>query len=197
MRYAVRSLVVELFEAMDRARAEFESRLPAVTEQDWPRPTPCTEWDVRALVDHVIGGCKRYAMLLHGASAEETNALRTVDHIGADAPASFRAASDEMTAAFHEPGALERTVHHPAGDRPGLVLAGMRVIDFALHGWDLARAIGADDTLDPELVEWCWAVLSGMSGELSQGGFFQPPTGELPEDAPLQDRLLHLTGRTP
>jgi len=89
---------------------------------------------VRALVNHVTGGCKRYTMLLRGASVAETQTMRALDHVGGDAPGSFRAAADEMMAAFPEPGALSCTVHHPAGDRPGLVLAGMRVVEFAVHG---------------------------------------------------------------
>ena len=102
-----------------------------------------------------------------------------------------------MMAAFAEPGALLRTVHHPAGDRPGQVLAGMRVGEFAIHGWDLARAIRVDETLDPHLVEWCWALASGMGAELSKSGWFQAPREGLPTDAPAQDQLLHLLGRSP
>ncbi|HEU5034951.1 MAG TPA: TIGR03086 family metal-binding protein [Mycobacteriales bacterium] len=188
---------MEVFEALDRSRMEFASRLPLLAADDWPRPTPCSEWDVWALVNHVIGGCRRYTLLLHGATPDETNALRALDHIGADPAASFRAVADEMTAAFREPGALDRVVHHPAGDRSGLVLAGMRVVDFTVHAWDLSRGIGADERLDPDLVEWCRTALSAMGQELSASGFFQPPEGEVPPDATLQDRLLHLTGRTP
>jgi uncharacterized protein (TIGR03086 family) len=188
---------VELFEALDRSRAGFASRLSAVTHEDWPRATPCADWDVRALVNHVIGGCRRYTLLLHGAGAEDTNALRAVDHVGTEPIDSFRNAADEMTAAFHEPGALERMVHHPAGDRPGLILAGMRVVDFTVHAWDLAVAIGADQDLDPALVVWCTDALAGIGAALSEGGYFQPPQGDPPRDASPQERLLHLTGRTP
>jgi uncharacterized protein (TIGR03086 family) len=148
-------------------------------------------------VNHVVGGCHRYTMLLHGASAEETNALRALDHLGADPVSAFASAADEMTAAFQEPGALGRTVHHPAGDRSGEVLLGMRVVDFAIHGWDLARGIGTDETLDPELVAMLWEILSAMEPALAQGGFFKPSNGAFGGDAPLQDRLLDLTGRQP
>jgi len=188
---------VELFEALEASRGEFERRLPLIGVDDWSRPTPCSEWDVRALVNHVIGGCRRYTMLLHGATAAETEALKALDHVGADAPGSFRVAADEMMSAFAEPEAMSRTVHHPAGDRPGLVLAGMRVVDFTVHGWDLSRAIDADETLDPDLVEWTWAVLSGMGPELAKGGYFQAPPGEVSVEADPQVRLLHLTGRAP
>jgi uncharacterized protein (TIGR03086 family) len=192
-------LDVELFDALRTSREEFEVRLALVGDGDWGRPTPCSEWNVRALVNHVIGGCARYTRLLHGASAAEVQAMRASahDHVGEDAAASFRPLADEMMAAFGEPGALSRTVHHPAGDRPGRALADMRAGDFAVHAWDLARAIGADEALDPALVEWCLVMVSGMGEELSKGGYFQAPRGETSADATAQDRLLHLLGRAP
>lgn len=186
---------MDVFDALGRSQHEFASRLAVVKPEDWDRGTPCSEWDVRALVNHVIGGCRRYTMLLHGATPDQTDALRTLDHIGGDPSASLRTAADEMMAAFHEPNALERTVHHPAGDRTGAVLAGMRVVDFTIHGWDLAQAVGADDRLDPELVDWMWAVLSGMGPALSEGGYFRAPAADAPADGTPQDRLLRLTGR--
>jgi Mycothiol maleylpyruvate isomerase N-terminal domain len=66
------------------ANDEFARRLRLVGPDDWRRPTPCSEWDVRALVHHVVGGCVRHGMLLHGAQAHEVEATRAVDHLGAD-----------------------------------------------------------------------------------------------------------------
>jgi uncharacterized protein (TIGR03086 family) len=188
---------VDTFEALERSREEFERRLLLVGAGDWDRPTPCSEWDVRALANHVVGGCRRYTMLLHGASSNETDALRTLDHLGDDAAGAFAKSADEMTAAFREPGALGRTVHHPAGDRSGEMLLGMRIMDFTLHAWDLARAIGADEHLDAELVALLWAVLPAAVPELAASGYFKLPERDSPADAPLQERLLHLTGREP
>ena len=136
-------------------------------------------------------------MLLHGARPEETNALRAIDHLGDDPVGAFAALADEMTAAFQEAGALSRSVHHPAGDRSGETLLEMRIMDFTLHAWDLARAIGSDETLDPDLVARLWDVLPAIVPELAQSGFFGAPQGEPPADASLQLRVLHLTGRRP
>lgn len=134
-------------------------------------------------------------MLLHGAVPDETNALRAVDHLGADPSGSFAAAADEMVAAFREPDALTRTVHHPAGDRSGRVLLEMRILDFAVHGWDLARAIGSDDVLDNDLVELLWDLASATVPELARRGYFKAADVAPPAGASLQMRLLHLTGR--
>jgi hypothetical protein len=74
----------------------------------------------------------------------------------------------------------------------------MRVGDAVLHAWDLARAIGADDRLPPELVAEVWAGMSPMAAFIGKTGFFgSAPSGEVGEDAALQDRLLDLSGRHP
>ena len=134
-------------------------------------------------------------MLLQGATSDQTNATRALDHLGADAAASFAANADEMSIAFREPGALTRTVHHPAGDRSGRALLEMRIVDFAVHAWDLARAIGSDDTLEQDLVVVVWDLASAMIPELAQFGYFTVAEGEPATDGSLQTRLLHLTGR--
>ena len=105
---------MDAFEQLDLAAEEFARRLALVGDENWDRPTPCDEWTVRDLVNHVNGGCVRYTMLLHGAAAAELLPTRTQDHIGSDAMASYPARTAEVRAAFMEPGALERTGHHPS-----------------------------------------------------------------------------------
>jgi uncharacterized protein (TIGR03086 family) len=183
-------------DALSIANAAFARRLRLVTADDWERPTPCEEWDVRALVNHVIGGNHRYTMLLHGASAHAVNATRSLDHLGDDPVDSFVSSAAEVTAAFGEHGALGRNVHHPAGDRSGADLVGMRVLDVAVHGWDLARAIGADETLEPDVVEFVLALSPGFERSRQQGAF-RAPVAEASPDAPPQVRLLQLLGRRP
>jgi hypothetical protein len=72
----------------------------------------------------------------------------------------------------------------------------MRVTEWTIHGWDLARALNADDSLDAELIESLYARLAPRVDALANTGDFQPPTG-LPDTAPLQDKLLDLLGRRP
>ena len=107
---------MELFEQLDRAAVEFGRRLRLVGADQWRLPTPCEEWDVWALVNHVVGGALRYTMLLDGATADDVRATTVLDHLGPDAVAAFERRAGEVAAAFREPGALARTVHHPNGD---------------------------------------------------------------------------------
>jgi uncharacterized protein (TIGR03086 family) len=178
------------------ANDEFARRLRRVGPDDWRRPTPCSEWDVRALVNHVVGGCVRHRLLLHGAQPREVEATRTADHLGADPVAAFAAAADVVVSCFAEHGALERIVHHPVGDRTGRELLSMRILDSAIHGWDLARAIGADETLDDEVVSFLDVYTAGLDLGPQQCAF-APADADVPRDAPVQDQVLHRLGRRP
>lgn len=183
------------FEALQLSSAEFERQLGNIRALQWDLPTPCPDWSVWALVNHVVGGVSRYTRLLHGATAETVDATRALDHISPDPLRAFRSGCAEMIAAFEEPGALRRTVHHRAGDRTSSELLEMRVLEFAVHGWDLARAIGSDDQLNPRIVERVYRRLTRCGPDRDGQNVFGPPSEPLPVDASAQDRLLHSTGR--
>ena len=189
-------LRMEGLAALSIANAGFERRLRLVRREDWRRPTPCEEWDVQALVNHVVGANRRYALLLKGASAMEVDATRGADHLGDDPLVSWLATAAELTEAFREQGALARTVHHPAGYRTGAELLGIRVLDVAVHCWDLARAIDADDALDAGVVEFVLALAPGLEASRQQGAF-AAPVGEIAIGSSPQDHLLRLLGRQP
>ena len=181
-----------------RAGSEFERRLTSVTPDQLSRPSPCEEWTVRDLISHVVGESIMSVRLLHGADAEETVFGLDGDILGADAPAAFATAASAEYAAFKESGAMERTVQHPAMDMPGAQLLGFRIGGLTLHAWDLARGCGDDEALNPVLVEAVWAQLSPMTPFIAQTGVFGTgPSGKVGQDAPLQVRLLDLTGRRP
>lgn len=185
-------------EALDRAVAEFERRLVAVGDDQWDDPTPCEGWTVRDLVNHVVGANVLSTGLLHGATAEEMVAGYARDFLGEDPPAAFRASVAEQRSAFAEPGALERTCDHPLGPVPGWQLLGFRLSDHLLHAWDLARAIGADEQLDPEVVELVYGGMAAMGeGLAAMGVFGSGASGTVPDDAPTQVKLLDLSGRRP
>ena len=67
--------------------------------------------------------------------------------------------SEMQLAAFHASGALERPVHHPLGDIAGREFLEFRIFDITLHAWDLASALGTDETIDPELVQAVLAIV--------------------------------------
>ena len=181
---------------LSRAADGFVQRLALVGPGQWAARTPCTEWDVRALVNHVVGANRRYTLLLHGAASGDVDATRPVNHLGDDPVASFLATATELQAAFSEPGAMTRTAHHPAGERTGAQLLEMRILDVAVHTWDLARAIGADESLDADLVALALTLQDSFDAGRRRGAFAQLPVTPH-DDGSAQTQLLQLLGRLP
>jgi uncharacterized protein (TIGR03086 family) len=187
---------MDSFDALDGACGYCRARLAAVRASHFSLPTPCTGWTVRDLVNHVLGGQRRYLMLLAGASTAEVEATRHHDHMKGDPVASFDAAHAELKRAFTARGALDMTVHHRAGDRTGRELLLMRVIEYAVHGWDLSRAIRLDDTMPASLASFLADAVEA-SGHLVQGspGAYARPLPVTGSASSPQTRLLALTGR--
>jgi uncharacterized protein (TIGR03086 family) len=181
----------------------FAARLRLVDPDQWQAPTPCTDWDVRALVNHVARANLNYVRLREGASAAEFIAMRDADALGNNAVAAFDASVRECVTAYRAPGALDEPVDHPSGTLPGRQALAVRTTDTVIHTWDLARAIGKDDALDPQLWSWIdahlYEIYAGMAetpvSPETNHRFFTRPEGELPAGSSTQDRLLHLFGR--
>ena len=184
------------FELLDRAGAEFRLRLDLVRDDQWSLPTPCDEWDVRGLVNHVVTANITGERVLHGANRDETIALNGTDLVGDDPVGAFIRSIDAQAAAFREPGALDQIVHHPAFDMPATQHLQFRTGDLLVHSWDLARAIGADETLDPAVVDAVWESLLPLAEALpASGAFGSGASGTLGNSATRQERLLDLCGR--
>jgi uncharacterized protein (TIGR03086 family) len=147
---------------------------------------------VRELVNHVVGGNRRYVLLLAGKPTEEVEALRELDHLGEDPITAFAETSLEVALAFREPEVLARTVHHRLGDRSGQELLVMRIMEHALHGWDLARAIGAEDDIDPPVVH---CLLEALQADPALLGRTSLVPVDPPDPATPAQVLLALTGR--
>lgn len=182
---------------LETATETFRRRLDAVADGGWDAASPCAGWTVLDVVQHVCWGSRMAALVLGGASREEAVALPNVD-MGDGPVAAYVRTAEEQLAAFRQPGALDRVVQHPVMDMPGSMLRMFRVGDLTTHAWDVARATGGDEELPAALVESLWAQLEPIGPLLAASGMFgEGPSGDLGDGAPLQARLLDLTGRRP
>lgn len=184
--------IVELF---DRAVGSFGRTVDAVGDR-WHGPTPDTEWDVRALVAHLLNENQWAPPLLAGMTIAEVGDRFDGDQLGADPLAAWAAAAQASVAAVGEEGALGRTVHVSFGDISGSEYVTQLVCDHLIHGWDLAKAIGGDDRMDPEIVEFAYGYFLPQADGWREAGVFGPPV-EVDPGSDLQARLLGLTGRDP
>ncbi|HET9443874.1 MAG TPA: TIGR03086 family metal-binding protein [Acidimicrobiales bacterium] len=184
----------DLTELHRRATEEFAARVRAVADDQWHLPTPCADWDVRALVNHLVYENRWAVPLLEGRTLEEVGDRFEGDLLGDDPVAAWAEASAAALGAAGRPGALEGTVHLSYGDVPAGGYLTQLSADHVIHAWDLARAIGADERLDPELVDF---ALPGTEAdaEMARGAGIFGPAVEIGADADPQTRLLAVTGR--
>jgi uncharacterized protein (TIGR03086 family) len=183
-------------EALERSGRGFRQHLVELESDDWARPTPCDEWSVRDLVNHVVGGNVRYVMILAGEPADAVVRTREQDWLGSDPLGAFDDAFARVTEAFSVPGILAATVHHPkSGAMTGAQLRVFRVNELTVHAWDLARAIDSDDRLDEQVVSWLLERLEPLRSTVAASGLVKPrPPDDLPAASP-QESLLQLFGR--
>jgi uncharacterized protein (TIGR03086 family) len=183
----------------------FAHRLRAVGSDGWTRPTPCSAWNVHQLVNHVTQANRNYVRLLSGGTAAEFLTMRDFDALGSDPLGAYTASVQACADAFAEPGAFQHMLDHPLGRLLGRQALAVRTTDTTIHTWDLARAVGADETLNADLVAWIdehlLEIYAGMAemptSEVTTHRFFAAPVGVLPDEASVQDRLLHRMGRVP
>jgi uncharacterized protein (TIGR03086 family) len=184
-------------EILDRAAAGFAVALAQVTPDQWGQPTGNEGWSVRHLVDHVVGGNRMAVAIMAGGSREDGLAQFARSSDDVEVVAAFDESRRELAEAFAPAGALDRIVAHPAMAMPGRQLLGFRITEYALHGWDLATTIGADDHIDHDVLLALLALLEPMADILPTTGMFgSGPSGTLPPDASLQHRVLDLSGRS-
>lgn len=174
-----------------QAHREFATRLSAVT--DWDAPTPDTEWSVRDLVRHVVEEQQWVPHLLAGRTIAQ--AQLALDPLGDDLRAEWRLYSLAAATAWGEADP-RGTVTLSSDTVPVHDYLREQVADVTIHSWDLARAIGADERLDDELVEAVWTVFEPQRQTLAASGLYAAPV-PLAENVPLQWKLLALTGRNP
>jgi uncharacterized protein (TIGR03086 family) len=145
--------------------------------------TPCSEWDVAALVAHMQAG---------------TGYLLAAVGLAAEPDTRYGAAVERCVRALRTPGALERRCMSPAGFEWSVAEATAgTAMDQLVHTWDLAVAIGGDRALDPELVDAIVALFLPHMPDVGRKGGIVGPEVAVPPGAPAQDRLLGAMGRRP
>lgn len=187
------------------ASTGFEDRLRLVRPEQWEWSTPCPEWTVRQLANHMARGNLNYVRLVQGGTSGEFLAQRDADALGEDPVGAYVASVRRCAEAFEEPLALSRVLDYPLGKIPGEQALAVRATDSLIHTWDLARATGADEQLDTSLVAWVDAHLEDIYAGLAETPtaadtthrFFAAQPDGVGDGESVQDRLLRRTGRTP
>ncbi|CCH16879.1 TIGR03086 family metal-binding protein [Micromonospora lupini] len=187
---------MDLLEAYRRSLAEFVDRVDQIGPGQWVEETPCPDWDVRTLVNHVVGEDRWSVPLLAGRTLDEVGDRFDGDVLGADAARTAREATAQAEIAVTHPGTIDRTVHLSSGPTPAAEYVQQLLAEHLVHGWDLAVAIGAEPRLDPDAVRVCARWFAGRVDDYRRDKLVGDGA-QVSADADEQDRLLAAFGRDP
>jgi uncharacterized protein (TIGR03086 family) len=182
-------------DALASVGSHLVAALGAIGDHQLTWATPCSDWDLAALIDHVTGGNRFTVQISEGHTADEAM-TRTIEHFKSGSASTMEATSsvnDQFTA-FNQPGALDRTWHHVAADLMGGQVLRLRLHDLIVHTWDIEQTLDPPASLPRELLRWGLAELSDTESLTSE--LFELTT--LPGAGAIEDpaiAYLHSFGR--
>ncbi len=184
----------DALELLDRAIAQTGAVIRGITPDQAHRPTPCADFDVRALVNHTVYDVQTFVSLMKGGERGAPEA----DLIGGDWSSSFERAADQLMADWRARG-IDGTIKNRLGEFPASWGVMQHVSDLAVHAWDIAVATGQPTTsFDPRLAEasLAWARQNLKPEYRGPDKAFGAEV-HVPDSAPAYDRLVGFFGRRP
>ncbi len=158
-------------------------------------PTPCTEWNVRQVINHNLKVAECTLSLLSGTGF--VNPMEVDDPLPTEgASGAFEATTFAILEAVKSPGAAERFIETPVMSMSTPQLLMQVFGDLMIHKWDLATATGQDTSMDDGLAEICYNLIEPQMEGSRQMGMFGPIV-TVPPNASARDKLLGLAGRAP
>jgi uncharacterized protein (TIGR03086 family) len=179
---------------LDRAASAAQQVVDGVKPDQLDGPSPCEDWTVRQVLNHVISGNLFFVHSVETGTFDRGSFDRSRDFVGDDPAAAFRDCVAKLREAFAAPEVLERPQPTPFGERPGVVLLDMRVSEMMMHGWDVAKGTGQSTDLDAELAEDVLERFRVLRAT-GRGGDMFGPEQPAPEGATVADRLAAASGR--
>lgn len=175
------------------ALGEFDRVVRQVQPDQWSLPTPCSDWNVRDLVNHVVGEACWTPPILAGRTIAEVGDAFDGDLLGED-PLAVWGSSSSAAADSADADVATSIVHLSFGDIPALEYLRQLTADYLIHSWDLAVAIGVDDQLDPSLVKSTGAWFVNQEAAYRGAGVIAAEAA-VPREGTPQDHLLAAFGR--
>jgi uncharacterized protein (TIGR03086 family) len=187
---------MDLLEAHGQAMDVFDRAMHKVGLTDWDSATPCTDWSVRDLVNHIVGEQLWVPDMLSGRTVAEVGDKFDGDQLGDDPLRAWSESSQVARAAWLQPGAVEQTVHLSFGDASAEEYGWQMTTDLAVHGWDLATALGADAGIPDDLASRLLTYVEPQVSMWSATSMFAEPVA-VPDAAAPSTRLVAVLGRQP
>lgn len=186
--------VADLLRAHEDALAFMSKAIAGVPAGTWSNPSPCDEWTVRDVANHIVSENLWAEPLMEGKTVEEVGDRFDGDVLGADPVAAWNEAAKVASAAFNSEKAIDRMVHVSWGDIPGRLYLEQMTSDLVIHGWDILKGSGQDDRIPENLVALVTELTEAAVKSGATASVFKPPV-EVGPGADAQTKLLALTGR--
>ncbi|WP_328428575.1 TIGR03086 family metal-binding protein [Streptomyces sp. NBC_00443] len=171
----------------------------AVTDEQLSAPTPCPEMAVRNLLGHLLG----LSLAFRDAGRKDLGPMTDTDpgsalpDVGPGWREELPKALDEVAEVWRTPDAWTGMTRAGGLDLPGAVAGAVAVDELVIHAWDLAVATGQPYTPDPAALQMSYDFLRAAAAEEDRGGGIFGPVVPVPDEAPLLDRAVGLSGRAP
>ena len=179
----------DVSERYRRLAATLTARIEGVPDDAWSNQTPCAQWTACDLVGHVVEVHGRFQQLVGRSLADHPP-------VEEDPAGAWSAVRDQMQADLDDPAKVDEEYEGRFGRTTfGASVDGFVNFDLVVHGWDLARATGQDDTIDPEDVQRVQGQVDAMGDVMRENGVVAAPVDPAPDASP-QDRLMNSLGRS-
>lgn len=184
---------MDVIDALDAAYQHAGTVVAGVSTEQLAQASPCAEWDVRAVLDHMLGATWMFTLVNRGEAVGEEGD----DLVGTDPRGALANAAAANMASWRAPGAFDGDRAYPFGTFPAPAAALLNLEEVVVHTWDIAEGTGQDTTIEPAIAE----IVCGFLGEIPldayrEHGAFGSEVA-VASDASVERRLLALLGRTP
>jgi uncharacterized protein (TIGR03086 family) len=165
-----------------------------VADDAWGNDTPCSDWDVKAVVNHIVYENVWMVALFNGKTIAEVGDEFEGDLVGDDPAGVYLRTANEVKAILAQPDAMSRTCQISSGPVSGAEYSQQLFLDTLIHGWDIAIGANQNAELDDYLVEMCTPLAQAIADNEGYRGAFKAPTASS-SSANAQTHLLGLLGR--
>jgi uncharacterized protein (TIGR03086 family) len=187
---------MQLKEQLNASALEMARLIKGLDETQFSRPTPCVDYNVRQLVNHLLAWSPVIEAIGVGMPLAPGRPDERVDYLARDWRGRFLASLDRIRDSWQQDAPWEGTTELGFTQVPSVIIGEKTLLEYVVHGWDLAMATGQELACDPETAATALRVTLATAEESRQAGMFGTEVA-VPRTASALDQALGASGRDP